>query len=195
MFFSRRWLVTSRPVDDRLEFPRWVSRGFSRDLAMVIPDFQPPPHNSSILIPFLLLQCSLVPARGARVAAFGRSAINDDARTIDNVWHVLGVGSVWLLVASESSERKGRCVDQVRTLLVSVEQHAASSDNRLAGWFPISLDARFQLLDRSASALSFNLSADLDVVYDQVRQCGPFLTHRNLLSSSYSSPSPQRLPS
>jgi hypothetical protein len=153
--FSRRWLVASRPVDDRLEFPRWVSRGFSRDLAMVIPDFQPPPHIRN-LVPCLLLQLFPGPAgprgKGYSVLTVG----NNNARTIDNVWHVLGVGSVWLPVASESPERKGRgCVDQVCTL-VSVEQHAASSDNRLAGWFPISLDARFQLLDLSASALSFN---------------------------------------
>jgi hypothetical protein len=105
----------------------------------------------------MLLQCSLFPVprgKGCSVRTFGNNS--NEARTIDNVWHVLGVGSVWLPVASESPERKGRgCVDQVCTL-VSVEQHAASSDNRLAGWFPISLDARFQLLDLSASALSFN---------------------------------------
>jgi hypothetical protein len=146
---------------------------------MVIPDFQPPPHIRN-LVPCLLLQLFPGPAgprgKGYSVLTVG----NNNARTIDNVWHVLCVVSVWLPVAPESPERKGRgCVDQVCTL-VSVEQHAASSDNRLAGWFPISVDARYELLDLSASALSFNSSADLDVVYDRVRQYGSFLTHRNL---------------
>jgi hypothetical protein len=101
--------------------------------------------------------------------------------------------SGYLSLQSRPSEKGEGCVDQVCTL-VSVQRHAASSDNRLAGWFPISLDARFQLLDLSASALSFNSSADLDVVYDRVRQYGSFLTHRNLsLSFSSSSLSPQRL--
>jgi hypothetical protein len=180
----RRWLVASKPVDDRLEFPRWVIRGFSRDLALISPTSSHP-HTFVTSFPScsMLLQCSLLPVPRGKGCS---------ARTIDNVWHVLGVGSVWLPVASESPGRKGRGLRRSSMhSLVSLDQHAASSDNRLAGWFPMSLDARFQLLDLSASALSFNSSADLDVVYDRVRQYGSFLTHRNL---SLSPPPPLSFP-
>lgn len=149
--FSRRWLVASRPVDDRLEFPRWVSRGFSRDLAMVNPRLPATPTHSCNLIPFLLqcsfsVPCSLV--RGARVAAFGRSAII--------LLMVQGrsttFGSVWLLGCSLLAARRFRVVRAKRARVASIKYalwYRSSSTQRAAITDLLDGSPYLQMLDAS----------------------------------------------